>query len=72
MWDTLHWELQTMLNLKVVEESHSLWWSPIVLVPKMNGTVWFCINFRKVNAKCAFDTYLRPQVNELMEQLGAV
>lgn len=38
-----------MLQLGVIQWSYSTWRSPIVLVPKLDGTVWFCINFREVN-----------------------
>lgn len=54
-------EVQAMLELGVIEESHSKWLSPVILVPKLDGTIWFCINFRKVNAIFKFDSYLMPR-----------
>lgn len=48
-------ELNQMLALGVAEESRSEWRSPIVLVPKANGSVRFRVNFRKVNAISRFD-----------------
>ncbi len=59
-----------MLNLGVIEESHSDWASPIVLVPKTDGSVRFCVDYRKVNAVSKFDAYPMPRVDELLDRLG--
>ncbi len=57
--------------LGVIEESHSNWASPIVLVPKTDGSVRFCVDYRKVNAVLKFDAYPMPRVDELLDRLGA-
>ncbi len=64
-------ELKAMLDLGVIEESHSDWASPIVLVPKTDGSIRFCVDYRKVNAVSKFDAYLMPRVDELLDRLGA-
>lgn len=47
-------EIQGMLKIEVTEESDSNWSSLVVMVPKPDGTVRFCIDFRAVNeiSKC--------------------
>ncbi|XP_065434808.1 scavenger receptor cysteine-rich type 1 protein M130-like [Chrysemys picta bellii] len=70
MWVTVRREVETMLEMGVVEESTSERRSPIVLVPKPDGTTRFCIDFRKVNAISRFDAYPMPRVDELLERLG--
>ncbi|XP_068121096.1 uncharacterized protein [Hyperolius riggenbachi] len=63
-------EIQRMLELGVIEPSHSEWSSPIVLVPKPDGSLRFCNDFRKLNEVSKFDTYPMPRVDELIERLG--
>uniref|UniRef100_A0A8C5QSI0 Gypsy retrotransposon integrase-like protein 1 n=3 Tax=Leptobrachium leishanense TaxID=445787 RepID=A0A8C5QSI0_9ANUR len=63
-------EVEKMLKLGVIEESHSEWNSPIVLVPKPDGSIRFCNDFRKLNSISKFDTYPMPRVDELIERLG--
>ena len=64
-------EIKAMLDMGVIEESHSDWSSPVVLVPKPNGTVRFCVDYRKVNAVSKFDSYPMPRIDELLDRLGA-
>ncbi|CAJ0924600.1 unnamed protein product [Ranitomeya imitator] len=59
-----------MLDLGVIEESHSAWSSPIVLIPKPDGSIRFCNDFRKLNAVSKFDAYPMPRVDELIDRLG--
>uniref|UniRef100_A0A8C1LM62 Gypsy retrotransposon integrase-like protein 1 n=1 Tax=Cyprinus carpio TaxID=7962 RepID=A0A8C1LM62_CYPCA len=63
-------ELEAMLEMGVIEESNSDWASPIVLVPKTDGSVRFCVDYRKVNAVSKFDAYPMPRVDELLDRLG--
>ena len=48
-------ELQDMLDLGVIEPSISPYSSHIVLVPKKDGSVRFCHDFRKLNKVTEFD-----------------
>ena len=59
-----------MLELGVIEESHSAWSSPIVLVGKPDGSIRFCVDYRKVNEVSRFDAYPMPRVDELLDRLG--
>ncbi len=54
-------ELKAMLELGVIEESHSDWAS----------LIRFCVGYRKVNAMSKFDAYPMPRVDELLERLGS-
>ncbi|KAI2644624.1 Retrovirus-related Pol polyprotein [Labeo rohita] len=63
-------EVQQMLKLGVIEPSHSPWSSPIVMVPKPDGTLRFCNDFRCLNEVSEFDGYPMPWVDELLDRLG--
>ena len=63
-------ELDVMQRLGVIERSCSSWSSPVVLVPKKDGTIRFCIDFRQVNAQSQFDAYPMPRLEDLIERLG--
>ncbi|MGH0125867.1 UNVERIFIED_CONTAM: hypothetical protein FKN15_074287 [Acipenser sinensis] len=63
-------EVGDMLELGVIEPSRSEWSSPIVMVPKKDGSTRFCVDFRKVNAISKFDAYPMPRVDELLDRLG--
>uniref|UniRef100_A0A3B3HBU1 Gypsy retrotransposon integrase-like protein 1 n=1 Tax=Oryzias latipes TaxID=8090 RepID=A0A3B3HBU1_ORYLA len=43
-------EIKKMTDLGVIEPSESEWSSPVVMVPKKDGSQRLCIDFRKVNA----------------------
>lgn len=42
----------------------------IVLVPKLDGSVRFCIDFREVNKLATFKAYLMLRADVLLSQLG--
>ena len=52
--------LSEMLKKDVIQPSSSPWASPIVLVPKKDGAVRFCVDYRKVNALTRKDAYPLP------------
>lgn len=71
MWEMVQQELQTMIERGVIEESHSEWRSPIMFIHKLDGLMWFCINFWKINTISKFNMYPMPRINELLGILEA-
>ena len=63
-------ELDKMLAGNIIRPSTSPWASPIVLVPKKDGEVRFCVDYRKVNQVAKFDAYPMPRVEEMFEKMG--
>ena len=61
--------VQEMLDEGVIEPSKSPWASPVVLVPKKDGTTRFCIDYRKLNKVTKKDSYALPTVQALLDAL---
>ena len=63
-------EIKEMLELGVIEKSVSPYSSPVVLVPKKDGSVRFCIDFRKLNKVTEFDAEPMPNMEEVIRMSG--
>lgn len=46
-----------MLQERIIEESTSTWFSPIVVALKPDRSLRLCNNFRRLNALSEFDNY---------------
>ena len=59
-------EIQKMLEAKIIRPS-----TTIVLVEKKDGTVWFCVDYRKLNQLAKFDAYPMPRIEEVLDSIGS-
>lgn len=63
-------EVDQMLAMGITERSRSEWCSPVVLVPKKDGTLRFCVDFRYLNSVSKFDSYPTPRIDDFIDSLG--
>ena len=63
-------EIEKMLTQGVIEPAISEWASPIVLVPKPDVSLRFCVDYRRLNAITVPDTYPLPRMDECIDSLG--
>ncbi|XP_072172659.1 uncharacterized protein [Diadema setosum] len=70
MRETIQEEVNTMLDMKVIEPSMSPYAAPVVLVPKKDGKVRFCVDYRKLNSVTVIDNEPIPNVEEIMSEIG--
>ena len=49
----------------IYERDHSNWIFPIVVVPKQNGKLQICVDYRNLNAQIALDTFPLPFIDAI-------
>ena len=59
-----------MQQKEIIVPSKSTWASPIILVPKKDGSVWFCVDYRKANEITHKDAYLIPRIDDALDTLA--
>ncbi|XP_063846193.1 uncharacterized protein LOC135092012 [Scylla paramamosain] len=63
-------EVQYLLEQGLAIPSSSPWASPCLLVPKEDGQLRFCADYRRVNAVTIPDAYPLPRVDDLIDEVG--
>lgn len=62
-------QLDDMLKDDVIEPCESPWSSPVLLTPKKNGELRFCLDSRKLNSITRRDAYSLPYISEILDNL---
>ena len=68
--ETIRQEVQSMLEMNVIERTSSPFSAPIVLVKKKDGRVRFCVDYRKLNKNLVFDGEPMPDVEQIFAKIG--
>ena len=67
--DEVRQHIDEMLEAGAIRPSNSPWCNVVVLVCKKDGGLYFCIDFRKLNAKTKKDSYPLPHIQETLKSL---
>jgi hypothetical protein len=59
-----------MLRIKVKEPSRSPWSSSVDLVSKKDGSIRFCIDYRRLNDVTIKDKYALPRIDDALASLS--
>ena len=62
-------QVKEMLRDGVICSSISPWASPVVMVKKKDGSMRFCVDFRKVNDATIKDAHPLPRIDDTLESL---
>ncbi len=62
--------MSKLLDHNIIEESHSPWSAPVVLVWKKDGTHRFCIDYRCLNDVTIKDSHPLPRVDDTLDRLS--
>ena len=68
--DEVRENLKLMLDAGVIRPSNSPWCNAVVLVRKKDGSLRFCIDFRKLNSLTVKDSHPLPHICEMLESLA--
>jgi hypothetical protein len=63
-------EIDRQLRDGVIEPAQSEWASPVVFAPKADGTLRFCVDYRRLNLATVKDSYPIPRMDECIDSLG--
>ena len=59
-----------MIDLEVIEPSISPYSSPVVLLPKNDGSLCFCNDFRKLNKVTEYDAEPMPKMEGVINEMS--
>ena len=59
-----------LVNIGVLERvQESKWGTPVFIIPKKEGTVWFITDYRKVNRQIVCKPFPIPRIADTLQQL---
>lgn len=63
-------KIDKILAENIIESAQTEWAAPIVFAPKKDRTLWFCVDYRKLNAVTGRDSYPIPRMDGSIDSEG--
>ncbi|CAF0725133.1 unnamed protein product [Brachionus calyciflorus] len=63
-------EIPEMLENGIIEPSTSPWASPVLIIPKKDGTKRFCVDYRKLNSITITENWPLPRIEDILDRLS--
>ena len=70
LWPQVDKLVQERLTEGVIQPSSSPWASPVVLVRKKDGTMRFCVYYRRLNSVTKLDEFPLPRIDDTLDVLA--
>ena len=67
--DELKKELQDLIEKGYIQPSVSPFGAPMLFVPKKDGGIWICVDYRALNRVTVHNRYPLPRIDELLDRL---
>lgn len=67
--DVIMKEVEEMAKHEIIRPSNSPYASPVVLVAKKDGSIRFCVDYRKLNTITKRDNYPLPRIDDTIEKM---
>ena len=68
--DEIKEEIEKMLEAGVIRPSNSAWSSPVLLIPKKDGTKRMCVDYRELNALTEVEDWPLPVIRDILDRLS--
>jgi hypothetical protein len=68
--EAINTQVEEMLQAEIFKPSSSPWSSPVVMVPKKNGKLRFCIDYHRYCAITIRAVYPLPRIDDFLDHLG--
>ena len=62
-------QIEDLLERDVIEETRSAFGAPIVTVKKRDGSLWLCVDYRRLNAKTIATPFPIPRIDKPLDKL---
>ncbi|UYV66538.1 hypothetical protein LAZ67_4002004, partial [Cordylochernes scorpioides] len=63
-------EVEKMMETKIIRPLSSPWASPVILVRKKDGSLRFCVDYRRLNKITKKDVYPLPRIDDALDTLS--
>lgn len=67
--EAIRTQVDDMLSDDIIQPSKSPWAAPVVLVKKKDGTLRFCVDYRRLNKITKKDVYPLPRIDDALDHL---
>jgi hypothetical protein len=64
-------QVSDMLEKNIIQPSASPWSAPVVLVPKPDGSLRFCVDYRRLNNVTVLEQFPLPDMRQSLEIFGS-